>query len=206
LILSLNREILFREKSEKRVINVKMPVLCVAFVLLFSGQTLNRNTSKVKGGTAMEIKVSSTVFKEGEMIPKIYTCEGKNISPPLIWTDVPHGAKSLALIADDPDAPRGTWVHWVLFNIPADAKELSENIPRRSTLGNGARQGINDSHGLGYDGPCPPSGTHRYYFKFYVLDVVLTLESGATKVQLLKAMEGHILGEGQLMGKYKRQG
>ncbi len=185
---------------------MKIPVLCVALVLLFSGQTLNRNTSNAKGGTAMEIKVSSTVFKEGEMIPKIYTCDGKNISPPLAWTEIPQGAKCLALISDDPDAPRGTWVHWVLFNIPADVKDLSENVPRRSTLSNGARQGINDSHGLGYDGPCPPSGTHRYYFKLYALDVVLTVESGATKVQLLKAMEGHILGTGELMGRYKREG
>ena len=152
----------------------------------------------------MNINISSTAFKEGEMIPKKYTCDDENISPPLEWSGIPTGTKSLALIADDPDAPRGTWVHWVLFNIPGEVKGLSENIPRHSTLKNGARQGVNDSRQLGYDGPCPPGGTHRYFFKLYALGVVLSLETGATKAQLLKAMEGHILGEGQLMGKYKR--
>ena len=152
----------------------------------------------------MEMKVFSTAFKEGEPIPKKYACDDANISPPLSWTGTPAGAKSLALIVDDPDAPRGVWVHWVLFNLPPDLRTLSENIPRRSTLSNGARQGMNDSHELGYDGPCPPGGTHRYYFKVYALDIMLTLESGATKAQLLKAMEGHILLEGQLMGRYSR--
>jgi Raf kinase inhibitor-like YbhB/YbcL family protein len=160
--------------------------------------------STAKGGTIMEFKVTSAAFKEGELVPKKYTCDGENISPPIEWTGTPATAKCLALICDDPDAPRGTWVHWVIFNIPTDTKGLSENIPRKSTLGNGAWQGMNDSHELGYDGPCPPGGTHRYYFKTYALDKVLTLESGATKAQLLKAMEGHILGEGQLMGRYKR--
>ena len=152
----------------------------------------------------MEIKITSTAFKEGEMIPEKYTCDGENISPSLAWSGIPQGTASIALICDDPDAPRGTWVHWVLFNIPAKVMELSEKIPPRSTLNNGARHGINDSRALGYDGPCPPGGTHRYYFKLYALDSVLTLESGATKAQLLKAMEGHILGEGQLMGRFKR--
>lgn len=158
-----------------------------------------------KGGTTMEITITSTAFKEGEMIPGKYTCDGENISPPLVLAGIPTGAKSLALISDDPDAPRGTWVHWVLFNLPGNLKELSENIPQRSTLSNGARQGMNDSRELGYGGPCPPSGTHRYFFKIYALDIMLALESGATKPQLLKAMEGHVLGEGQLMGKYKRK-
>jgi len=179
-------------------------ILCFVFGLLCSGQTLNRDVSSAKEGTAMDIIVSSTAFKEGEAIPKKYTCDGENISPPLEWSDIPKGTKSIALIADDPDAPRGTWVHWVLFNIPADVNGLPENVPPRSTLKNGARHGINDSRKLGYDGPCPPGGTHRYFFKLYALGVVLSLETGATKVQLLKAMEGHILGEGQLMGKYKR--
>jgi len=179
-------------------------VLYFTFAFLFSGQTLNRDASSAKGETAMDINVSSTAFKQGEMIPKKYTCDGENVSPPLEWSGAPKGTKSLALIADDPDAPRGTWVHWVLFNIPADANGLSENIPRHSTLKNGARQGTNDSRELGYDGPCPPGGTHRYFFKLYALGVELSLETGATKAQLLKAMEGYILGEGQLMGKYKR--
>ena len=152
----------------------------------------------------MEIKVTSPAFKESDLIPKKYTCDGDNVSPAIEWTGVPDSAKFIALICDDPDAPRGTWVHWVIFNIPAGVKGLAEDIQRTSTLPNGARQGINDSHELGYDGPCPPGGTHRYYFKVYALDNILTLESGSTKAQLLKAMDGHILGEGQLMGRYKR--
>ena len=152
----------------------------------------------------MEITVTSSAFKEGEFIPKKYTCDADNVSPAVEWKGIPDSAKVLALICDDPDAPRGTWVHWVIFNIPASAKGLPENVQRTSTLPNGARQGINDSHELGYDGPCPPGGTHRYYFKVYAIDKSLTLESGATKAQLLKAMDGHILGEGQLMGRYRR--
>jgi len=157
-----------------------------------------------KGDTAVNIIVSSPAFKEGEAIPKKFSCDGDNVSPPLEWSGIPAGTKSIALIADDPDAPRGTWVHWVLFNLPADTKGLSENVPRHSTLKNGARQGMNDSRQLGYDGPCPPGGTHRYYFKVYALDSVLPLDTGATKAQLLKSMEHHILGEGQVMGTYKR--
>ena len=152
----------------------------------------------------MKLIVSSSAFQPGELIPKKYTCYGEEVSPPIAWSDVPKETKSIALISDDPDAPRGTWVHWVIFNIPANAKELAENIQPRSTLPDGSRQGMNDSREIGYGGPCPPRGTHRYYFKVFALNTTLTLESGATKAQLLKAMEGHILGEGEVMGKYKR--
>ena len=190
--------------NRKRENTLETAALLFIFSTLLSGQTISRDTVSAKGETVMEITISSTAFKEGEMIPKKYTCDGENISPTLEWSNIPKGTKSLALIADDPDAPRGTWVHWVLFNIPSDMKGLPENVPPRSTLKNGARHGMNDSRKLGYDGPCPPGGTHRYYFKLYALSVDLALESGATKEQLLKAMEGQILGEGQLMGKYKR--
>ncbi|MCX8108254.1 MAG: YbhB/YbcL family Raf kinase inhibitor-like protein [Verrucomicrobiae bacterium] len=152
----------------------------------------------------MSIKVTSTAFTEGGMIPKQYTCDGKDVSPPLAWEGVPVGAKTIAVICDDPDAPVGTWVHWVLFNLPATVKELPENVPTTKNLPNGAKQGVNDFGRIGYGGPCPPGGTHRYYFKIYALDCELKLEAGATKAQLLKAMEGHILAQGQLMGKYKR--
>ncbi|MFN3533427.1 MAG: YbhB/YbcL family Raf kinase inhibitor-like protein [Candidatus Brocadia sp.] len=152
----------------------------------------------------MEIKMKSTAFEEGGMIPKKYTCNGSDVSPPISWTSVPEGTKSLALICDDPDAPMGTWVHWVLFNLPADIRELPENIPPEKTLANGAKQGITDFRKIGYGGPCPPGGTHRYYFKLYALDTEINLDAEITKKQLLKAMEGHILAEGQLMGKYKR--
>jgi len=152
----------------------------------------------------MEIKVKSEAFEEGGMIPKKYTCDGEDASPPLSWTGVPEGTKALALICDDPDAPVGTWVHWVIFNIPPDTTGLSENIPPERVLESGARQGRNDFGNIGYGGPCPPRGTHRYYFKLYALDKKVDLEPGATKDGLLKAMEGHILAEGRLMGRYKR--
>ncbi len=152
----------------------------------------------------MEIKVKSEAFEEGGMIPKKYTCDGEDASPPLSWTGVPEGTEALALICDDPDAPVGTWVHWVIFNIPPDTTGLSENIPPERVLESGARQGRNDFGNIGYGGPCPPRGTHRYYFKLYALDKKVDLEPGATKDELLKAMEGHILAEGRLMGRYKR--
>lgn len=139
------------------------------------------------------------------MIPRPYTCDGPNVSPSLKWENVPATAKTLALIADDPDAPNKTWVHWVLYNLPADVKGLVENAPKQSALAGGAGlQGKNDFGQFGYDGPCPPNGTHRYYFKLYALDAELALEPGATKDELLKAMEGHIVAEGQLMGKYQK--
>lgn len=183
---------------------IRISAITIVCFLLFSGQAPQRTTPKKKGESRMSITMVSKAFKQGEMIPKKYTCDGENISPPLAWTGIPEGTKSIALIADDPDAPRGTWVHWVLFNLPAETKELPENIPPRSTLSNGARHGITDFRELGYGGPCPPGGTHRYFFKLYALDSMLTMESGATKAQVLKAMEGHVLGEGELMGKYKR--
>lgn len=158
----------------------------------------------MKGGTKMEIKITSTAFSEGSIIPKRYTCDGEDVSPPLEWSGVPEGTKSLALICDDPDAPMGIWVHWVLFNIPASVKDLPTSVPPAEALENGAKHGKNDFGKLGYGGPCPPSGTHRYYFKLYALDMQITIKSGITKAQLQKAMEGHILAEGQLMGKYKR--
>ena len=153
----------------------------------------------------MDIKITSSTFEEGGLIPPKHTCDGADISPPLQWDHVPEDTKSIAIISDDPDAPMGTWVHWVLFNLPADTRELQENIPKDEILPNGARQGISDFRRIGYGGPCPPSGTHRYFFKIYALDAELDLEYGAGKPELLNAMEGHILAEGQLIGKYKRQ-
>lgn len=153
----------------------------------------------------MEIKLKSTAFGEDGMIPKKYTCEGLDVSPPFSWTAVPAGTKSLAFTCDDPDAPGGTWVHWVLFNLPANIQELPENIPQQKMLANGAKQGMNDFRNVGYGGPCPPTGTHRYYFRLHALDTKIDLEAGIKKKQLMEAMEGHILAEGQLMGKYKRR-
>ncbi len=153
----------------------------------------------------MDIKIKSPAFVPGGKIPGKYTCDGMDISPPLAWTSGPEGTKTFALICDDPDAPMGTWVHWVLFNLPADIIELRENVPPERELESGAKQGMNDFRKIGYGGPCPPGGTHRYYFKLYALDSEINLEAGATKSELLKAMEGHILAEGQLMGRYERR-
>jgi len=152
----------------------------------------------------MALEITSSAFSEGEMIPARYTCDGSDVSPDLSWSGVPKTAKSLALICDDPDAPMGTWVHWVLFNMPADAVGLPAEIPSDATLENGARHGKNDFRRLGYGGPCPPGGTHRYFFNLYALDTELNLDSGITKAQLVEAMQGHILAEAPLMGKYRR--
>lgn len=157
---------------------------------------------------SMVIQVSSTVFDDGGPIPPKYSCEGSNISPPLNWDlsqlPIPNGG-SMAIICDDPDAPGGTWIHWVIFNLPPETNSLPELVMPREELENGALQGSNSWGNIGYSGPCPPSGTHRYYFKVYALDVKLNLPSGTTKEELLKVMEGHILDKGQLMGTYTRR-
>jgi len=157
-----------------------------------------------KGGDKLTLKLTSAAFEEGGMIPAKYTCDGDNVSPPLAWSGVPENARTLALVADDPDAPRGTWVHWVVYQIPATEKGLPENVPARETLDGGARQGRNDFKNTGYGGPCPPSGTHRYFFRLYALDAEPNPPSGVSKEQLLKAIEGHVVAEGQLMGRYQR--
>jgi hypothetical protein len=152
------------------------------------------------------IQITSSVFSEGELIPPKYTCDADDVSPPLTWDSIPDGTKSIALICDDPDAPGGTFVHWVLYNLPADTRELPENVPREGTLPDGSRQGTSDFGRTGYGGPCPPGGTHRYYFKIYALDAEIDpSHPGLTKNTLVKAMNGHVLAEGQLMGKYARQ-
>ncbi len=151
----------------------------------------------------MELKSSG--FQSGSDIPRKYTCDGADLSPPLRWENEPANVKSFALIADDPDAPVGTWVHWVIYDWPAGSNELSEGTPTTDTLSNGTKQGLNDFRKVGYGGPCPPPGlTHRYFFKLYALDVETRLKPRATKQQLLDAMKGHILAEAQLMGRYKR--
>lgn len=168
-------------------------------IFIFSLQML----AQIQGDETMELK--SLVFDAGGSIPKKYTCDGPDLSPPLIWNTVPDRTQSLALICDDPDAPMGVWVHWVIFNLPADARDLPEGVPPQKMLPNGAKQGINDFRRIGYGGPCPPSGEHRYFFKLFALDAKLDLEAGAKKADLLKAMEGHILSESKLMGKYRRR-
>jgi len=151
------------------------------------------------------IKVTSPAFSAGQPIPTKYTCDGADVSPPLKWEGVPDGTKSLALICDDPDAPAGTWVHWVLYDLPLTATELTEKIAATDTLPNGAKQGLNDFKRTGYGGPCPPpGGAHRYFFKVYALDTATSLKPRASKADVLRAMQGHVLAEGELTGTYQR--
>lgn len=147
--------------------------------------------------------LKSPAFKDQGEIPATYTCDGEDISPPLEWTNIPPDTKSFALISDDPDAPMGTWVHWVVFNLPPETVSLPQGIQH---LPAGAMEGINDFRRIGYGGPCPPGGVHRYYFKLYALDTMLTLRSGAAKAELLKAMQGHVLAEATIMARYRRAG
>jgi len=154
-------------------------------------------------GFCLEMK--SSAFENGGFIPSKYTCEDEDISPPLSWSDVPKGTKSFALICDDPDAPFGVWVHWVIFNIPADKRKLEENILKKGLLPERIIQGLNDFGKVGWGGPCPPPGKpHRYIFKLYALDTILSIEEGATKEELIEAMKSHILTETKLIGIYQR--
>jgi hypothetical protein len=154
------------------------------------------------------MKLTSTAFGENQSIPKLYTCEGKDVSPPLAWSGVPANAKSLALIVDDPDAPdpaapRMTWVHWVLYNIPASAAGLAQGAASGG-LPKGTLEGSNDWQRTGYGGPCPPIGRHRYFHKLYALDAVLPDLKKPTKGALEQAMKGHIISETQLIGTYQK--
>ena len=151
-----------------------------------------------------DFRLTSSAFQQGEPIPTIHSCDGEDRSPRLTWTNPPAGVQSFALIFDDPDAPGGTWVHWVLFNLPAETRSLPADVPPDPELASGGVHGSNSWNSIGYGGPCPPGGEHRYFFKLYALDSVLDLEVSATKEQLLEAMEDHIVAEAELMGTYSR--
>lgn len=177
----------------------------ISALLLCSCKKTKQPDSETEKGGKMQIKITSSAFEDGALIPPKYTCDAEDVSPPLQWDQPGENTKSIALICDDPDAPAGTWVHWVLYNLPPDTTQLPENIPPDKTLTNQANQGTNDFRRIGYGGPCPPGGTHRYFFKIYALDTIVDLSPGATKSQLLDAAGGHIIATGELMGKYKRQ-
>ena len=174
--------------------NTWLKYLFVIFLFFIIGCSLEK--SEQKGGYNM--KLTSPAFNEGEKIPSEYTCDGEDINPELIISDVPENTKSLALIMDDPDAPMGIWVHWVIWDIQPGTIKISKG--EKITF----PQGMTDFKKQEYGGPCPPSGTHRYFFKLYALDIKLNLDSGANKKDLEKAMQGHILAQAQLMGKYSR--
>jgi len=158
-------------------------------------------------GTEMALTISSPAFRQGGKIPSTYTCEGDDVSPPLVFAGVPQGTKSLALVIDDPDAPdpkapKRVWVHWVVLNLPPDAERLEENASSAG-LPKGAVQGVNDFHNKAYGGPCPPTGRHRYFMKLYALDATLPAKA-LSKAELEAAMQGHVLGKAELMGTYQQ--
>ena len=189
--------------SRKMLARGKVAVLA-SFVLWFSVWPSGKSFGQGKGGT-MSLQISSTAFSAGETIPKKFTCDGPDVSPQLKWNDPPANTQSFSLIMDDPDAPGGTWVHWVLYDLPANARELPEGVAKQEQLPNGARQGRNDFGKIGYGGPCPPPGKpHRYFFKLYALDAKLGLKAGATKADVEHAMKGHVLAQAELIGKYGR--
>ena len=187
------------------VVRLGWTALLLTCLAAFACSGENGAEATVEADVATTIVITSTAFSEGGAIPTKHTCDGDDLSPPLSWTGVPEGTRTLALISDDPDA-RSTWVHWVVYGIPAAADGLTEGRATIDVTPGGAKNGKNDFGDLGYGGPCPPKGSpHRYFFKVYALDTDLDLESGTEKKGLLGAMEGHILATGQLMGKYQRQ-
>ena len=152
----------------------------------------------------MTFQMTSAAFQNGGQIPKKFACDGQDDSPALSWTDPPAGTKSLALIVDDPDAPAGTWVHWVLYDLPSGTRQLPEGVAKDYELADGARQGHNDFGEIGYNGPCPPRGVaHRYFFKLYALDSKIGLKPGATKRDVERAMKGNILAQAEIIGKFQ---
>lgn len=150
------------------------------------------------------MNLTTTAFAPGGRIPLQYTCDGSDFSPDLEWQDPPQGVESFALIVDDPDAPRGAWVHWLVYNIPAPAFRLAAKLPREAEHPSGLRQGLNSWGRIGYGGPCPPSGAHRYFFRLHALDAVLDLPGGASRDEIEAAMAGHVLARAELMGTYSR--
>lgn len=152
----------------------------------------------------MTLTLSSPAFAPGKPIPDEYSCKGRNMSPALAWSGAPSNTASYALILDDPDAPSGTFTHWVIYNIPAISKGLAQAIAPTPTFDDGTAQGNNSGNRRYYEGPCPPSGTHRYFFRLYALDARLDLPAGATAAELRAAMQGHILAQGELMGTFSK--
>jgi Raf kinase inhibitor-like YbhB/YbcL family protein len=184
----------------------KLLVLLLGVVMVFSfaASACTGEVPAPQKEVEMTLSLSSPAFKEGDRIPVKYTCDGEDISPPLAWGEPPQETQVLALIVADPDAPGGVFTHWVLFNIPATVRQLGEGVPAQERLQNGALQGKNDFGRIGYGGPCPPHGpAHQYRFTIYALGNSLDLATGASGKQLLEAMKGHLLAQGQLIGTYR---
>ncbi len=191
-------------KKQSDIMSGAVNALLLVLLIVPLSNTGSEYFQKIKKGKQMELKIFSPAFTEGSLIPARYTCDGLDESPPLNWSGAPKETKTFAIIVDDPDAPGGDWVHWVIFNIPASTTGLKENASLSGNFPDGIVQGFNDFRKNYYGGPCPPSGTHRYYFKLYALDTVFSLKESTGKKQLLEAMKGHIIAEVYLIGKYKR--
>jgi Raf kinase inhibitor-like YbhB/YbcL family protein len=197
---------LFRRGVVKKGMSAQMKMVFTA--LLLAGLVTGGCSQEPKSATGhvVKIQLTSAAFADGQPIPVKYTADALDISPPLAWANAPAGTKSFALIADDRDAPAGDWTHWVIYDLPPTAAALAEDTLKVPQLPNGAKQGLNDFKKPGYNGPAPPPGkAHRYIFKLYALDAMTGLAPAVAKTNLLKAMDGHVLGEGQLKGTYQRQ-
>jgi hypothetical protein len=205
-VTTITRRIILAFMGFARTKNLSVASASLAACLLLAGcggADTGPEPARQEVGT---MEITSAAFVHGEGIPTRHTCDGEDLSPPLAWSGAPEGTRSFALICDDPDAPAGTWVHWVIFGVPADSSGLAEGVPPEETLESGARQGKNDFKRLGWGGPCPPRGKpHRYFFRLYALDTVPGIPPGSTKERLLDAVEGHVLAEGVLIGTYARK-
>lgn len=191
-----------RGKTARMAVPIALQVWISIFLLASAAYAAGQG--EVKEGGNMTMQLTSSAFASQTPIPAKYSCKGSDVSPPLEWANVPQGVKSFALIVDDPDAPMGTWVHWVYFDIPASARSLPEAIPPGAKLPDGSIQGLGSSRDNRFHGPCPPSGRHRYFFKLYALDTMLGLSPSTNKQALLNAMKGHVMAEGQLMGYFSK--
>jgi len=182
--------------------------LTLAFVGALSGDAwMNSRVPRAEAESAPRLSIRSPAFSDGGRIPRQYTCDGADSSPPVEWTGAPEKTRTFALVCNDPDAPRGDWVHWVVFDLPATSKGLPENAAPngREKLAGSGTQGRNDFGKIGWGGPCPPSGSHRYTFRLYALDTELGLAPEATREQLVKAMQGHVLAQAQMTASYARE-
>jgi Raf kinase inhibitor-like YbhB/YbcL family protein len=191
------------------VVKIIATTINLALILTLTAAACSRDHDAItsREEKTVNILIISDAFQEGEAIPIKHTCDGDDLSPALRWSDIPPNTKSFALICEDPDAPSGTFTHWILYNLPPTVSELPEGVSAEERLANGAIQGRNDFKRIGYGGPCPPpkDSAHRYFFRLYALDTELQLRAGARREDIVLAMEGHILAKGHLMGTYQRK-
>lgn len=184
-------------------------ILALFFFLLAASCSNNHTIKAISppppASHVVPLFISSPAFRNNDTLPALFTCEGANISPPLIWNNPFNKTRSFTIIMDDPDAPNGTWVHWIIYNIPSNDTFFHPNFPHDSLLPSGCKQGTTSFMNTGYGGPCPPNGVHHYLFKLYAVDTLLNLPPSVKKPALLDAMKGHILGEAVLTGKYERK-